>query len=193
MRTRVKFQLCICNNQFYYSVLQVFWKLDFTESSSRMRRFMKRNYKGCDHLGAAADYEDRKLLSTSAQSNEHNSEDANSSLTSTLPSSASAIMADAMSMDDRNVENEQLETDTTCSSVDDDQLQHSSAADQQSVKGSIGSRSSDICADRNLVRSTVLAPSYVPSEADERIIVELPSLMVRPLKVVRGTFQVSDF
>jgi hypothetical protein len=31
----------------------------------------------------------------------------------------------------------------------------------------------------------------VPSEADERIIVELPSLMVRPLKVVRGTFQVS--
>ena len=75
--------------------------------------------------------------------------------------------------------------------VDDDQLQHSSAADQQSVKGSVGSRSSDICADRNLVRSTILAPSYVPSEADERIIVELSSLMVRPLKVVRGTFQVS--
>ncbi|OQU82107.1 hypothetical protein SORBI_3006G173200 [Sorghum bicolor] len=172
--------------------VRVFWKLDFTESSSRMRRFMKRNYKGCDHLGAAADYEDRKLLSTSAQSNEHNSEDANSSLTSTLPSSASAIMADAMSMDDRNVENEQLETDTTRSSVDDDQLQHSSATDQQSVKGSIGSRSSDICADRNLVRSTVLAPSHVPSEADERIIVELPSLMVRPLKVVRGTFQVTS-
>lgn len=188
----MKFQLCICNNKFYY-VLQVFWKLDFTESSSRMRRFVKRNYKGCDHLGAAADYEDRKLLNTSAQSNEHNSEDANSSLTSTLPSSASVIMADAMSMNDRNVENEQLETDTTRSSVDDDQLQHSSAADQQSVKGSIGSRTSDICADRNLVRSTVLAPSYVPSEADERIIVELPSLMVRPLKVVRGTFQVSDF
>ncbi|ONM15167.1 BEACH domain-containing protein C2 [Zea mays] len=171
---------------------RVFWKLDFTESSSRMRRFVKRNYKGCDHLGAAADYEDRKLLNTSAQSNEHNSEDANSSLTSTLPSSASVIMADAMSMNDRNVENEQLETDTTRSSVDDDQLQHSSAADQQSVKGSIGSRTSDICADRNLVRSTVLAPSYVPSEADERIIVELPSLMVRPLKVVRGTFQVTS-
>ncbi|RLM73593.1 BEACH domain-containing protein C2 [Panicum miliaceum] len=172
--------------------VHVFWKLDFTESSSRMRRFMKRNYKGSDHLGAAADYEDRKLLSAAAQSNECNSEDANSSLTNTLPSSASVIMADAMSMDERNVENEQLETDTTHSSVDDDQLQHSLAADQQSVKGSLGSRSSDICADRNLVRSTVLAPSYVPSEADERIIVELSSLMVRPLKVVRGTFQVTS-
>ncbi|KAF8656375.1 hypothetical protein HU200_060757 [Digitaria exilis] len=159
---------------------RVFWKLDFTESSSRMRRFMKRNYKGSDHLGAAADYEDRKLLSAAAQSNECNSED------------ASVIVADAMSMDERNLEIEQLETDTTHSSADDDQLQHSSAADQQSVKGSVGSRSSDICADRNLVRSTVLAPSYVPTEADERIIVELPSLMVRPLKVVRGTFQVTS-
>nr|CAB3487887.1 unnamed protein product [Digitaria exilis] len=171
--------------------VEVFWKLDFTESSSRMRRFMKRNYKGSDHLGAAADYEDRKLLSAAVQSNECNSEDVNYSLTNTLPPSASVIVADAMSMDERNLEIEQLETDTTHSSADDDQLRHSSAADQQSVKGSVGSRSSDICADRNLVRSTVLAPSYVPTEADERIIVELPSLMVRPLKVVRGTFQVS--
>lgn len=171
--------------------VRVFWKLDFTEGSSRMRRFMKRDYKGCDHLGAAADYEDRKLLSA-AQSNECKSEDSNSSLTNTLPSSASVIMADAMSMDERNVESEQLEIDTTRSSVDDDELQHSSSAEQQLVKGSVGSRSSDICADRNLVRSTVLAPTYVPSEADERIIVELPSLMVRPLKVVRGTFQVTS-
>ncbi|CAL5069309.1 unnamed protein product [Urochloa decumbens] len=175
-----------------HAPVRVFWKLDFTESSSRMRRFMKRNYKGSDHLGAAADYEDRKLLSAAALSNECNSEDTNSSLTNTLPSSASVIMADAMSMDERNAENEQLETDTTHSSVDDDQIQHSSASDKQSVKGSVGSRSSDICADRNLVRSTVLAPSYVPSEIDERIIVELPSLMVRPLKVVRGTFQVTS-
>ncbi|KAL6903365.1 hypothetical protein ACP4OV_004178 [Aristida adscensionis] len=171
---------------------RLFWKLDFTESSSRMRRFMKRNYKGSDHLGAAADYDDRKLLSTALQSNECNSEDADASLTNTLPSSASVIVADAMSMDERNEENEQLETDTTQSSVDDEQLQRSSAADQQSVKGSVDSRSSGICADRNLVRSTVVAPSYVPSEADERIIVELPSLMVRPLKVVRGTFQVTS-
>ncbi|KAK3141841.1 hypothetical protein QOZ80_4BG0338950 [Eleusine coracana subsp. coracana] len=171
---------------------RIFWKLDFTESSSRMRRFMKRNYKGSDHLGAAADYEDRKLLTGAVQSSECNSEGADSSLTNTLPSSASAIMAEAMSMDERSDEKEQLDSDTTRSSVDDDQLQHSSAADQQSVKGSVGSRSSGICADRNLVRATVLAPSYVPSEADERIIVELPSLMVRPLKVVRGTFQVTS-
>jgi hypothetical protein len=93
-----------------------------------MRRFMKRNYKGSDHLGAAADYEDRKLLSGAVQSNECNSEGADS-LTDTLPSSASAITAEPMSMDEIS-EKEQLDIGTTHSSVNDDQLQHSSAADQ---------------------------------------------------------------
>jgi hypothetical protein len=166
---------------------RIFWKLDFTESSSRMRRFMKRNHKGSDHLGAAADYEERKL-SNVAQSNECNPEGTEPLVTDTLPSTAPIITAEAMSVDDRNEDNEQLESDTTQSSVDD-RLQQ---ADQQSVKGSIDSRGSGISADRNLVRSTVIAPGYVPSDADERIIVELPSSMVRPLKVVRGTFQVTS-
>ncbi|CAM0903433.1 unnamed protein product [Alopecurus aequalis] len=168
---------------------RIFWKLDFTESSSRMRRFMKRNYKGSDHLGAAADYDDRKLLSSAVQSSECNVEGADSSLTNTIPSTASVIMAEAISMDERNEDNDQLESDTNSSA---DQLQHSSSADQQSTKGSVDSRSSGISADRNLVRSTVVAPGYVPTEAHERIIVEFPSLMVRPLKVVRGTFQVTS-
>ncbi|KAM0901342.1 hypothetical protein ACQ4PT_020040 [Festuca glaucescens] len=168
---------------------RIFWKLDFTESSSRMRRFIKRNYKGSDHLGAAADYDDRKLLTSAVQSNECNLEGADSSLTDTIPSTASVIMAEAMSTDARNEDNEQLESDATHSSVD--QLRHSSSVDQP-MKGSVDSRGSSISADRNLVRSTVVAPGYVPTEADERIIVELPSLMVRPLKVVRGTFQVTS-
>ncbi|VAH35372.1 unnamed protein product [Triticum turgidum subsp. durum] len=168
---------------------RIFWKLDFTEGSSRMRRFMKRNYKGSDHLGAAADYDDRKLLSADVQSNECNPKGADSSLTDTIPSTASVVIAEAMSVDDRNEDIEQLESDTTHNSAD--QLQ-SSSADQQSMKKSVDSRSSGISADRNLVRSTVVAPGYVPTEADERIIVELPSLMVRPLKVVRGIFQVTS-
>ncbi|KAG8083110.1 hypothetical protein GUJ93_ZPchr0014g46682 [Zizania palustris] len=56
---------------------RIFWKLDLTESSSRMRRFMKRNHKGFDHLGTASDYDqydDRKLINNDAQSNEGNPE-----------------------------------------------------------------------------------------------------------------------
>ncbi|KAL5215610.1 hypothetical protein ABZP36_007011 [Zizania latifolia] len=167
---------------------RIFWKLDLTESSSRMRRFMKRNHKGSDHLGAASDYDDRKLISNDAQSNECNPEGAEPSLTDTLLSTAPIVTAEAMSIDDRNEDNEQLESDTTHNSIDDQLRQ----ADQHSVKGSVHSRSSGISADHNLVRSTVIALGYVPRDADERIIVELPSLMVRPLKVVQGIFQVTS-
>ncbi|TKY65579.1 Neurobeachin protein 2 [Spatholobus suberectus] len=41
-----------------YSPPCVFWKLDLMESSSRMRRCLRRNYHGSDHLGSAANYED---------------------------------------------------------------------------------------------------------------------------------------
>nr|CAB3485370.1 unnamed protein product [Digitaria exilis] len=148
--------------------VEVFWKLDFTESSSRMRRFMKRNYKGSDHLGAAADYEDRKLLSAAAQSNECNSEDVNSSLTNTLPPSASVIVADAMSMDERNLEIEQLETDTTHSSADDDQLQHSSAADQQSVKGSVTSKRINFIIDGRSSDNNLDAAASTSGQCDQQ-------------------------
>jgi len=37
---------------------------------------------------------------------------------------------------------------------------------------------------------SAVAPGYVPSEINERILFELPSSMVRPLRVIRGTFQV---
>jgi hypothetical protein len=49
-----------------------------------------------------------------------------------------------MPMDERSEEKEQFDTGTTYSSADDDQLQHSSTADEQSVKVSIGSRSSGL-------------------------------------------------
>lgn len=135
---------------------------------------MKRNYKGTDHLGAAADYEEKKLISSSTE----------------LPSTASIIMADAMSLDEKHEESEQIESESMQSS-ENIQQRNSSGTDQVSkVLGE--QRSSGASTDPNLVESAVAAPpGYVPTDADERVIVELPALMVRPLKVVRGTFQVS--
>lgn len=167
---------------------RVFWKLDLTESSSRMRRFLKRNYRGSDHLGAAADYEDRLHIKYSEESGVC-SADPDASLTTNLSSTASIIVAEAMSMEERNEDDEQLENDSTENSMNNQRL--SSTADQSS-KASLDSRISGASGDQNLVQSTpVVAPGYVPSETDERIICELPSLMVRPLKVVRGTFQIT--
>ncbi|XP_073101635.1 BEACH domain-containing protein C2 [Elaeis guineensis] len=166
----------------------VFWKLDLTESSSRMRRFLKRNYRGSDHLGAAADYEDRLHVKYGEESDVC-SADPDASLTTNLSSTASIIIPEAMSAEERNEDDEQMENESTENSMANQRL--SSAADQSS-KAPLDSRISGASGDQNLVQSTsVVAPGYVPSETDERIIFELASLMVRPLKVVHGTFQIT--
>jgi hypothetical protein len=166
----------------------MFWKLDFTECSSRMRRFMKRNYNGSDHLGAVLNIEEQKLLCDGVESSPCHTEEESTQFINDLPRSSLVIVAEAMSVDIGHEDAEQTETETICSSVDD-QLRNSLQPDP--FKGSVDSRSSDFSGVRNLVRSTVIAPGYRSGEEDKRIIIELPSIMVRPLKTVRGTFQVS--
>nr|BAD27684.1 putative lysosomal trafficking regulator 2 [Oryza sativa Japonica Group] len=157
----------------YYFSTQIFWKLDSTETSSRMRRFMKRNYKWSEHLSMANNYEENMLLCDGAESNYSHREDADSLFANALRTNSSIIVADAISVDGGHGNAKQTETETIYSSVDD-------------------STSSDFSSVHNLVRSTVVAPCYSSSKNNERIIVELPSLMVRPFKVVRGTFQVTS-
>ncbi|KAL6633830.1 hypothetical protein ACP70R_026501 [Stipagrostis hirtigluma subsp. patula] len=165
----------------------IFWKLDLTESSLRMRRYMKRNYNWLNHLGAAANYEEQKFLCDGSESNACHVEDGYSSLTNVLSTSSLITVAEAVSMHGGHEDTAMTETESICS----DQLTNSSPSDP-SFTGSVDSRSSDFSGVRNLVRSTVVAPGYKPGKDDERIIIELPSLMVRPLKVVRGTFQVTS-
>ncbi|BAS80158.1 Os02g0663300 [Oryza sativa Japonica Group] len=153
--------------------VEIFWKLDSTETSSRMRRFMKRNYKWSEHLSMANNYEENMLLCDGAESNYSHREDADSLFANALRTNSSIIVADAISVDGGHGNAKQTETETIYSSVDD-------------------STSSDFSSVHNLVRSTVVAPCYSSSKNNERIIVELPSLMVRPFKVVRGTFQVTS-
>jgi hypothetical protein len=164
----------------FFSVTQIFWKLDLTESSLRMRRFMKRNYNWLNHLGASANYVEQKFLCDGADA--CHSEDGDS-LLSVLPASS------LITVDEVHEQIVQRQSDNICSSVDD-QLTDSSTTDQI-FTGSIDSRSSDFSGVRNLIRSTVVTPGYKTN--NERIIIELPSMMIRPLKVVRGTFQVSVF
>jgi hypothetical protein len=144
---------------------------------------MKRNYNWLNHLGAFANYGEQKFLSDGADSNACHSEDGDSLPTNVLSTSS------LITVDGGYEHIVQGETENICSSVDD-QLTNSSPLDQ-SLTGSVDSRSSDFSGVRNLVRSTVVAPGCRPS--NERIIIELPSMLIRPLKVVRGTFQVSVF
>ncbi|KAI4356836.1 hypothetical protein L6164_000823 [Bauhinia variegata] len=141
---------------------RVFWKLDFMESSSRMRRCLRRNYQGSD-LGFAANYED-------------SSEEKRDQRTPIL--SAEAISMEAVNEDEEQGEIDNLDG---IEQKGEDQTTLSEEADQTTLTN-----------DEELVQSSsVIASEFVPSELDERIVFELPTSMVRPLKVIHGTFQVT--
>jgi len=147
------------------------------EGSSRMRRCLRRNYNGSDHLGSAANYEDY----FGEKNDQH-----------TPILSAEAISLETVNEDEEQVEIDNLNTRVSDDDKGDNQTRISESADQ-AVQASSESGATQHASDEELVRSSsAIAPGYVPSELDERIILELPSSMVRPLKVIRGTFQVSS-
>ncbi|KAJ8748905.1 hypothetical protein K2173_013339 [Erythroxylum novogranatense] len=156
---------------------RVFWKLDLMESSSRMRRCLKRNYRGSDHCGAAANYDDQ----VESHPNQGN-----------VP----VLAAEVISMDELNEDDEHGELDNLDSRTYDvqnsvDSQPRSSGMTDQNLQPS-ESGDTRLPADKDLETPSPVAPGYIPSESDERIVLELPSSMVRPLRVIRGTFQVTS-
>lgn len=163
---------------------RVFWKLDLMESSSRMRLCLRRNYRGSDHFGAAANYEDH-IEPIQVQENVINS------------SNAPILAAEAISVEPVNEEDEQVEIDN----LDGRTHETEESANNQPSPSGIAERAlqaspesdNQLAGDQGLVQSSSpVATGYVPSELDERIVLELPSSMVRPLRVIQGTFQVTN-
>ncbi|CAL0329601.1 unnamed protein product [Lupinus luteus] len=159
-----------------YSPPRIFWKLDFMESSSRMRRCLKRNYRGSDHL-AAANYED--YLGEN-----------NDKRTPIL--SAEAISIESV-VDEELVEIQNMHAMAGDfeDKVENEHIFSESA--EKTIQASFESCATQLASDEGLVQSpSAIAPGYVPNELDERIVLELPSSMVQALKVVQGTFQVTS-
>lgn len=135
---------------------------------------MKRNYQGSDHLGCAANYEDY-------------SGDTNYQRTPVL--SAEAISIEAINKDEERVETEN--SDTKVNNISKNQPRFSESA-EKTVQISLESNGTQLQSQKgDNQSSSAFAPGRVPSERDERIVLELPSSMVQPLRVVQGTFQVS--
>lgn len=161
--------------------IQIFWKLDSSESSLRMRRCLRRNFKGSSHLGAAANYGDHLMPRKSEQENAIHT----------------AVMAEAISIGNGIEDNELIEpskdhhTKLDLEISEEDPLQ-SLTTDKPSAEQSLEIGDNGTSAGHNLAdNAAAVAPGYVPSESDERTILELSSLMVRPLQVTPGTIQVS--
>lgn len=165
-----------------YNPERIFWKLDHMESSTRMRRCLRRDFEGSDHFGAAANYED-------PVEPKHGKENVAS------PSKASILPTEAISMELVNEDDEQedivnMEGKTNdMGKIDDTQTRLSGTAEQplhvpDSTKSQVGNN-------EDFASSAAVGPGYIPSEHDERVILELSASMVRPLKVWQGTFQIT--
>ncbi|KAF2311096.1 hypothetical protein GH714_019473 [Hevea brasiliensis] len=157
---------------------RIFWKLDFMESSSRMRRCLKRYYRGSDHFGAAANYEDQ-IERKHDQGN--------------VP----VLAAEAISMEGVNEDDEHAEIDILDGNAYDAEQSGESQprpleTTDENLQPSAESSDAQHAGDQDLESTSAVAPGYVPGDLDERIVLELPSSMVRPLMVVRGTFQVTS-
>uniref|UniRef100_A0A1J3HZE8 BEACH domain-containing protein lvsC n=1 Tax=Noccaea caerulescens TaxID=107243 RepID=A0A1J3HZE8_NOCCA len=164
---------------------RVFWKLDSMESFSRMRQCIRRNYCGTDHLGAAANYDDDQT----------NTKSDNGSKGS--PSNPPVLAAEVISMDiayedDEHGEGDHLDVKGNAEEHRRENEERISGSHEHASKISAGTSDPRPSNDLDMARdSSVVTPGFVPSELDERILLEFPTSMVRPLRVVKGTFQIT--
>ncbi|WCJ22828.1 BEACH domain-containing protein C2 [Euphorbia peplus] len=157
---------------------RVFWKLDFTETSSRMRRCLRRNYRGKDHFGAAANYEEDQV-------------ERNNDKTKVPVLAAEAISMDGINEDDEHAEVENLDGGAYNTEQHRENQPRLLGTTDENLQPSAEISDAPHASGQNLERTSAVAPGYVPSNLDDIIVFELPSSMVGPLRVIRGTFQVT--
>lgn len=154
----------------------------------RMRRRLKRNYKGTDHHGAAADYESPDELDHASSLEAEK----NAIITTPLPAGAPKLTPESYvyedtsdtysrnslgEVEDRKDEKEELQLgqDNTLSDQTDIPLL------REAAQSSAGNPSS---------LSMAAAAAAIVSEPKEKLLLEIPGSMVQLLKVLRGRFQV---
>ncbi|CAM6090221.1 unnamed protein product [Calypogeia fissa] len=170
---------------------RIFYKLDPLENSMRMRRRLKRNYKGTDHYGAAADYQSPDELGLIAH--ESSLEAGNALISTPLPTGAPKLMPETYiyedagevyarnsvgEMEDRKDEKEELQL------VPDNALNDPTDMPllREAMQSSVTNPSS---------LSMAAAAAAIVSEPKEKLLIEVPGAMVQLLKVLRGRFQVT--
>ncbi|XP_010506510.1 PREDICTED: BEACH domain-containing protein C2 [Camelina sativa] len=163
---------------------RVFWKLDSMESFSRMRQCIRRDYSGTDHLGAAANYDD--------QTDTKSDNGSKGSASNPPVLAAEVISMEIAYEDDEHGEGDHLDIKGHAEEHRRENEERISGSHEHASRNSAGTSDPRTSNDHEMVRdSSAVAPGFVPSEVDERILLEFPTSMVRPLRVVKGTFQIT--
>ena len=133
-----------------------------------MRRCVRRNNKGSDHFGAAAIFEDHNKM----KEQENGIHSSNAPILATKEIAVEAV-------------NEDLDGRTSSEEQSGENQPHLSETADQSLQTTAEFGEAQVSCEPDLGESSsAVVPGYVPSELDERIVLELPSLMVRPLRVI---------
>ncbi|KAI3703216.1 hypothetical protein L1987_73135 [Smallanthus sonchifolius] len=156
---------------------RVFWKIDYMESSSRMHRCLRRDFKGSDHSGVTAIGHDPMQLERDKEN--------------------SILALKSLTAEVRNEYDEQdsvINTDFNTDEMwlyEDIQTRPSTTGEHQ-WQVPVDSNEPQVSNYQDLAQSPSAAgPAHNPSEQYEIIIFELPASMVQPLKVQHGTFQIT--
>ena len=174
---------------------QVFWKLDFVENSLRMRRLLKRNYSGTTHKGATANYEDIQPMGRlNIEENKDSGKEAESSLGNSLPANASLLLPEESLLEEGH-EDEGTRSDFEITEDRKDDLEHdfvsSEDISEPSGESTLDSvKSSNI---KEIANNAIALAGSTVVGADERMLLEIPAMMVQPLRLMKGRFQVSVF
>ena len=152
--------------------MQIFWKLDRMENSLRMRLRLKQNYKGSDHHGAAADYQEPEQSSMSQ------------ALGNTpLPEGAPKLAPEEDALEESVEEDSREKTQ--------EREEGSGEVNKDAAETVVEGSGSSVAVPSQATDATVAAVAAAMStELKEKLILEIPAAMVLPLKILRGRFQV---
>jgi hypothetical protein len=147
-------------------LLQVFWKLDPMENSLRMRKRLKRNYKGTDHHRAALDYQESEQSPTATLS----------SGDTPLPAGAPKLEPEEDAFEEPGEYELRDQEDS-----EEERREVNMERSENSMKGfGFNIR----------VSPQTSVAAALAAEPKDKVILEIPAAMVQPLRVVRGRFQV---
>ncbi|KAL2621191.1 hypothetical protein R1flu_001396 [Riccia fluitans] len=166
---------------------QIFWKLDSMENSVRMRRRLKRNYKGTDHRGAAADLENSELEPTTPKAK---TIDVDEDLMGTpLPAGAPKLMPESNMLDGVGMESSGNSVGDSEERKEEPQTLDNGPQDP----GANTNESAEVTSSSapHSTISMAAAEAAIATEPKEKLLLEMPAAMVQPLKVLRGRFQVT--
>ncbi|MCO5558963.1 hypothetical protein L7F22_012554 [Adiantum nelumboides] len=172
---------------------KIFWKLDSMENALRMRKRLKRNYTGSDHHGAAADYSEMQLSPETSKDPSCMINNNDGLLVGTpLPSAEVATLSPEQSIFEEAGEDESFQADGG---------EFEDRREDREYRLSISSKQSSLDDHNTLASSTGTGPTFGSvsgitrlglTDPHDKLFLEIPAVMVQPLKVWKGIFQVTS-